>query len=50
MRNSKLAIVGVAVGAAGSQVLEAPFLGTGDDAHLDLIAYNDPGLWAVIRA
>jgi hypothetical protein len=30
-------------------MLEAPFPGPGDNAHLDLIAENDPGLWAVIR-
>ena len=50
MRNSTLAIIGAAVGAAGARMLEAPFPGPGDNAHLDLIAENDPGLWAVIRA
>ena len=49
MRNSTLAIIGAAVGAAGAQMLEAPFPGAGDNANLDLIAYNDPSLWAVIR-
>ena len=50
MRNSTLAIIGAAVGAAGARMLEAPFPGLGDNAYLDLIAENDPGLWAVIRA
>ena len=46
MRNSTLAIIG----AAGARTLEAPFPGPGDNAHLDLVAENDPALWAVIRA
>ena len=50
MRNSTFAIIGAAVGAAGARMLETPFTGPGDNAYLDLIAENDPGLWAVIRA
>ena len=49
MRTSTLAIIGAAVGAVGGRALGAPFPGVGDNPYLDLIAYNDPGLWAVIR-
>ena len=36
--------------AAGARAVLAPFPGTGDNPYLDLIAWHDPGIHAVIRA
>ena len=50
MRPWTLVIIGVALVAAGARAFLAPFPGTGDNPYLDLIAWHDPGIHAVIRA
>ncbi|MCY3942329.1 MAG: TraM recognition domain-containing protein [Gemmatimonadetes bacterium] len=50
MRPWTLVIIGVALAAAGARAFLAPFPGTGGNPYLDLIAWHDPGLHAVIRA
>ena len=49
MRPAALAIIGTALGAAAGHAFRAPFPGMGGSPVLDLIAYHDPGLHAVIR-
>ena len=50
MKPWTLVIIGVALAAAGARAFLAPFPGTGDNPYLDLIAWHDPGIHAVIRA
>ena len=49
MRPWTLVLIGVALVAAGARAFLAPFPGTGDNPYLDLIAWHDPGVHAVIR-
>jgi len=49
MKNSTVAVIGAAIGAAGAYALKRPFPGIGDNFYLDLIARNDPGIHAAIR-
>ena len=50
MRPWTLAIIGVALVAVGARAFLAPFPGMGDNPYLDLIAWHDPAVHAVIRA
>ncbi len=50
MRPWTLAVIGVALAAAGSRAFLAPFPGTGGNPYLDLIAWHDPAVHAAIRA
>ena len=49
MRLATLVLAGLASAAAIAHVFWAPFPGPGGNPVLDLIAYNDPALHAVIR-
>ena len=49
MKPATLAVIGTALGASAGHALRAPFPGTGGNPVLDLIAYHDPGLHAVLR-
>ena len=49
-RRAPLLLLGLAVVAAAVHAVRAPFPGTGDNPFLDLIAYYDPAIHAVIRA
>ena len=50
MRTGTLVIIAAAVGAAGAQVLDAPFPPVGGNPYLDLITSHDPRLHALLRA
>jgi len=45
-----LVLTGIALAAAGARAYLAPFPGMGDNPYLDLIAWHDPGLHAVLHA
>ncbi|MXX36325.1 MAG: hypothetical protein F4Z50_16445 [Gemmatimonadetes bacterium] len=50
MRPWTLVLIGVALTAAGARAFLAPFPPVGGNPYLDLIAHNDPGIHAAIRA
>ena len=51
MRNrAPLLLIGLAAAAAAARAVWTPFPGIGDNPFLDLIAYNDPAIYTVIRA
>ncbi len=49
MKPSTLAVIGAAAGAVGARALKAPFPPPDANPYLDLIAWHDPGLHAVLR-
>ena len=49
LRPATLVLVGLASAAAIAHALRAPFPASGSNPVLDLIAYHDPALYAVIR-
>ena len=49
MKSATLAVIGAAVGAVGARALKAPFPPPDANPYLDLIAWHDPGVHAVLR-